>query len=244
MATQEEISMEAPLLEVHQVSKNFGGIQALNNVSFKVYSGERVGLIGPNGSGKTTMINIISGVYKADKGKILFNGKDVTKLPAHKRTRLGMSRTFQIPRPFTSLTVLENVMLPLISQSHSFGHNYDSALDILRLLSLNPDLKCNELTLIELRKLELARALAAKPKLLMLDETLAGLTEKEIYEMLGILRKINEQGVTMIMIEHVMKAVMSLSERIIVFSSGTMLAEGKPAEVRKNERVVEVYLGE
>ena len=243
MVTQEGDSMEAPLLEVCQVSKNFGGLQALKNVSFKVYSGEKVGLIGPNGSGKTTMVNIISGVYKADKGKILFCGKDVTKLPAHRRTRLGISRTFQIPKPFTSLTVLENVMLPLTIRGHSSGHN-DSALDILRLLSLNPDLKCNELTLIELKKLELARALATKPKLLMLDEGLAGLTEKEIYEMLDILRKINEQGVTIIMIEHLMKAVMNFCERIIVLSSGILLAEGKPEEVRKNKKVVEVYLGE
>jgi branched-chain amino acid transport system ATP-binding protein len=235
--------MKTPLLDVQNVSKYFGGIKALENVSFKVNLGERVGLIGPNGSGKTTMVNVISGVYKPDRGKVFFNGIDITKMPAHKRVRLGITRTFQIPRPFGSLTVLENVTVPLLMQ-HSSGNNlHENVENILKLLSLDPNLNCNELTMEGLRKLELARALSLKPKLLILDETLAGLTEKEVSDMLNILKIISEQGITLIMIEHIMKAVMEFCERIIVFDSGTKIMEGTPTKVSRDARVVEIYLG-
>lgn len=235
---------KASLLKVQNISKYFGGIKALEDVSFEIDSGECVGLIGPNGSGKTTMVNIISGVYKPNKGKVFFNKMDITSLPAYKRAELGIVRTFQIPRPFKSFSVLENITIPLYVRYHTNKDEiYKNADNILKMLSLDPNSRCDQLTMIELRKLELARALALKPKLLILDEVLAGLTEKEISDMSGTVRKINKQGITLIIIEHIMKAVMELCERVIVFASGTKIAEGTPTEISKDEKVVEVYLG-
>ncbi len=238
------------ILEINKVSKNFGGLQALRNVDAKINRGERFGLIGPNGSGKTTLLNVITGALPCDGGKIIFDGKDITRLPGYKRTRLGITRTFQIPKPFTSMTVLDNVVIPLMyaSPKETPIHDvHETALETLRLVDLDKkaNLKPGELTQIEMRKLELARALAIKPKLLLLDEVCAGLTSAEIDDVLSILRRLNEEeGITIIMIEHIMRAVMTFCERIMVLNSGIKIAEGTPEEITNNAEVVKAYLGE
>jgi len=236
-----------PLLEVRGVVKRFGGFTALNNISLDVKPGERFGLIGPNGSGKTTLINCISGALAADGGRILFEGSDIGALPPHRRTRLGIVRSFQIPKPFTSMTVLENLHIPLEYAAH--GRSAGAAADageILRAIGL--EAKAHQrpagLTQIEMRKLELARALAARPKLLISDEAMAGLSTTEVDDILAILFRLSEQGITIIMIEHIMRAVMRFSERIVVLDAGERIAEGTPDEIVRNQAVEKAYLGE
>ena len=239
----------AALLEVRGVTKRFGGFRALSEVSLEVREGERFGLIGPNGSGKTTLINCISGALGTDGGTLVFRGKDVTTLPAHQRTRLGICRSFQIPRPFTSMTVLENLCIPLEYAAHrqvprsAVG---SEAMEILRLMGLDDKAQARpaDLTQIEMRKLELARAMAAKPRLLISDEAMAGLSHAEVDAILPILFALNERGITIIMIEHIMRAVMRFSQRIAVLDAGEKIAEGSPDEVVNNKRVETAYLGE
>src|SRR5262245_39079832 len=237
--------MAAPLLEVQGVVKRFGGFTALNNISLHVKPGERFGLIGPNGSGKTTLINCISGALAADGGRILFEGADIGALPPHRRTRLGIVRSFQIPKPFTSMTVLENLHIPLEYAAHGRSAAADAS-DILRAIGL--EAKAHQrpagLTQIEMRKLELARALAARPKLLISDEAMAGLSTAEVDDILAILFGLSEQGITIIMIEHIMRAVMRFSERIVVLDAGERIAEGTPDEIVRNPAVEKAYLGE
>lgn len=240
--------MQAPLLETQKVWKYFG-FPAVLNVSVHVNSGERFGLIGPNGSGKTTLINVITGILPCDGGKVFFSEKEITTLPAYKRARLGIARTFQIPKPFISMTLLDNLSIPLRYATHAEDfHAYlkDEALRLLRLIGLES--KANqspsELTGIETRKLELARALALRPKLLLLDEVMAGLSSGEIDELLVILKGLNEQGITILMIEHIMRAVMAFCERIVVLNAGEKIAEGTPEEILHNEEVERAYLGE
>ena len=237
------------LLEVQHVSKRFGGFQALTDVSLQVRQGERFGLIGPNGSGKTTLINCISGALRTDGGKILLQGTDITTLAAHQRTRLGIARSFQIPKPFTSMTVLENLCIPLIYTAHARAHGADvsaEAMQILRHIGLEAkaDIRAPRLSLIELRKLELARAMAARPQLLISDEAMAGLSSSEVDDILAILLQLNSQGITIIMIEHIMRAVMRFSERIVVLDAGERIAEGTPEEIVANKAVEKAYLGE
>ena len=239
--------MAAPLLEIHNLSKHFGGFQALNGVNLRVEAGERFGLIGPNGSGKTTLINCISGVLGPDAGRIRFDGVDITSMPAHQRAQRGIARSFQIPKPFASMTVLENLCIPLEYAAQTKGADIAAAgREILTQIGL--DAKAGELpaelTQIEMRKLELARAMAAKPKLLISDEAMAGLSSGEVDEILAILFKLNAQGVTIIMIEHIMRAVMRFSERIVVLNVGQPIAEGAPEEVVRNPEVEKAYLGE
>jgi branched-chain amino acid transport system ATP-binding protein len=241
--------MTGALLEVEGLSKRFGGFTALNRVSLHVKAGERFGLIGPNGSGKTTLINCVSGALPADGGRILFEGRDITILPAYQRTRLGIVRSFQIPKPFTSMTVLENLGIPLEYAAHARSHGADvasEAMDILNTIGLEAKahMKPAGLTQIEMRKLELARAMAAKPKLLISDEAMAGLSSGEVDDILTILFRLNEQGITIIMIEHIMRAVMRFSERIVVLDAGDRIAEGTPDEIVKNPAVEKAYLGE
>ncbi len=240
--------MQAPLLEIQKVWKYFG-FPAVLNVSVHVNSGERFGLIGPNGSGKTTLINVITGILPCDGGKVFFSKKEITTLPAYKRARLGIARTFQIPKPFISMTLLDNLSIPLRYAPHAEDFNVylkDEALRLLRLIGLES--KANqspsELTGIETRKLELARALALRPKLLLLDEVMAGLSSGEIDELLIILTRLNEQGITILMIEHIMRAVMTFCERIAVLNAGEKIAEGTPEEILHNEEVERAYLGE
>jgi len=237
------------LLEVQHVTKRFGGFQALTDVSLQVHQGERFGLIGPNGSGKTTLINCISGVLRTDGGRMLFQGTDITTLPAHQRTRLGIARSFQIPKPFTSMTVLENLCIPLIYAAPAQAHGADvtaEALEILRRLGLEAkaNTRATNLTLIELRKLELARAMAARPQLLISDEAMAGLSSAEVDEILAILTALNVRGITIIMIEHIMRAVMRFSQRIVVLDAGQTIAAGTPDEIVRNPAVEKAYLGE
>jgi branched-chain amino acid transport system ATP-binding protein len=241
--------MGGPLLRVDGVLKRFGGFLALNGVSLEVREGERFGLIGPNGSGKTTLISCIAGTLRNEAGRIVFRGRDITGLPAHRRTRLGIARTFQIPRPFGSMTVVENLRLTLeyaAADRAPAGDGLAEALDILRLVGL--DAKAGvvsaRLTQIEMRKLELARAMAARPALLISDEAMAGLSSSEVDDLLAILFRLNEKGTTVIMIEHIMRAVMRFSERIAVLDAGEKIAEGPPAAVVGDKAVERAYLGE
>jgi branched-chain amino acid transport system ATP-binding protein len=240
--------MSAPLLAVQHVTKRFGGFQALTDVSLSVNVGERFGLIGPNGSGKTTLINCISGMLRNEAGTIHFHGTDVTTLPAYQRARLGIVRTFQIPKPFMGMTILENLCIPLEYAAHHKEHNVNvvpEAQDILDRIGLAA--KASDypsgLTQIDMRKLELARAMAARPKLLIADEVMAGLSSGEVDAILTLLLSLNQQGVTIIMIEHIMRAVMRFSERLAVLDAGEKIAEGTPQEVVNNPTVEKAYLG-
>ena len=240
--------MAATLLEVHGLRKSFGGFTALNGVTLQVRAGERFGLIGPNGSGKTTLINCVSGSLHADGGRILFEGADITTLAAHRRTQLGIARSFQIPKPFTSMTVIENLGIPLeyTRRARSRDGGAAEAAEILRVIGLEAKAHVRPagLTQIEMRKLELARAMAARPKLLICDEAMAGLSSGEVDDILTILFRLNEGGITIIMIEHIMRAVMRFSERIVVLDAGERIAEGPPDDIVRNPAVEKAYLGE
>ena len=241
--------MSATLLRVAQLSKHFGGFSALSEVSVEIAQGERFGLIGPNGSGKTTLINCISGSLKNDGGSIVFDGSDISGLPAYQRTRLGIARSFQIPRPFSSMSVLENLLVPLeyvvYRRSLHTADTHAEAMQILQSMGLadKADTPSNRLTQVELRKLELARAMAARPRLLISDEAMAGLSSTEVEEVLAILRKLNDSGITIIMIEHIMRAVMSFSQRVICLDAGRIICEGTPESIVKDPEVQKAYLG-
>ena len=240
--------MAPPLLEVQGLVKRFGGFTALNGVTLSVKAGERFGLIGPNGSGKTTLINCVSGVLPVNGGTIRFDGREITALPPHQRTRLGIVRTFQIPKPFTSMTVLENLGIPLeyAGSGRAGAEGSADAGEILSSIGLDAKahLRPAGLTQIEMRKLELARAMAARPKLLISDEAMAGLSSTEVDDILTILFRLNAQGITIIMIEHIMRAVMRFSERIVVLDAGERIAEGTPDEIVRDPAVEKAYLGE
>lgn len=239
--------MTTPLLQVDSVSKRFGGFTALDDVSVSITAGERFGLIGPNGSGKTTLINCISGALRNDTGKITFSGEVVDALPAYVRLRRGIARSFQVPRPFKSMTVLENLLVPIDFAGH--GQTSRSAMEEVEAIMDKMGLagKANtlssQLSQVELRRMELARAMAAKPKLLISDEAMAGLSSSEIDEILDLLFKLNAEGITIIMIEHIMHAVMRFSERLICLEAGRIICEGNPQEMVANKRVQEAYLG-
>lgn len=240
--------MSEPLLKVDSVTKNFGGFTALSNVTTEVHAGERFGLIGPNGSGKTTLINCVSGLLKNDGGTITFDGRDLDGMKAHKRTAAGITRTFQLPRPFHSMTILDNLKIPIEFVSGTGANQReitDQAMSILETMGMAEKAleETSGLTQIELRKLELARAIAAKPKLLISDEAMAGLTGQEVDEVLKILFKFNEQGMTIIMIEHIMRAVMQFSQRVICLDAGEIIAEGTPDTIVKDKGVERAYLG-
>ncbi len=241
--------MTQPLLEVQGLSKSFGGFTALDNVSLHVGQGERLGLIGPNGSGKTTMINCISGALFNDGGCVVFKGQDITRLKPHQRTRLGIARSFQLPKPFTSMTVLDNLCIPLeyaAKERTTMAGRREEAMGILKLVGMDDKAHnlSGGLTQIDMRKLELARAMAAKPDLLISDEAMAGLSGSEVDEILEKLFAMNERGVGIIMIEHVMRAVMRFSQRIVVLDAGKKIAEGNPDEIVSNPLVERAYLGE
>jgi branched-chain amino acid transport system ATP-binding protein len=212
-----------PILQVKAVSKHFGGFTALSDVSIDIAPGERFGLIGPNGSGKTTLINCISGALRNDGGSIRFEGVEVSGLAAYKRTRRGIARSFQIPRPFHSMSVLENLLVPYEYVVHLKESDAEKqAMEILERIGLaaKAGAQANQLSQVELRKLELARAMAARPRLLISDEAMAGLSGSEVDEVLKILFDLNEKGITIIMIEHIMQAVMRFSQRVVVLDAG------------------------
>jgi branched-chain amino acid transport system ATP-binding protein len=241
--------MIAPLLDVRGVSKRFRGLRVLDALNFRVETGERCGLIGPNGSGKTTLINIIAGSVRPDKGSLHFAGVDITALPAHRRSWLGIARSFQIPKPFATMTVLENVDIPLAYGAPPVlppSARSAEATRVLSLVGLMPkaNARPRDLSQVEMRKLELARALAARPRLLLLDEVLAGLATSEIDEILEVLQALNEKGTSIVMIEHIMRAVMTFSERVVVLNAGTKIAEGTPDDVINLPAVEAAFLGE
>jgi branched-chain amino acid transport system ATP-binding protein len=234
------------ILAVQNLSKHFGGFTALDGVSLAIAPGERFGLIGPNGSGKTTLINCISGALRNDSGSIRFEGAEISKLPAYRRTRLGVARSFQIPRPFHSMSVLENLLVPSAYVAQlSDAEGEVEARRILAAIGLaeKAGALASQLSQVELRKLELARAMAARPRLLISDETMAGLAGTEVDEMLEILFKLNASGITIIMIEHIMQAVMRFSQRVVCLDAGRIICEGAPAEIVQNPEVQRAYLG-
>jgi branched-chain amino acid transport system ATP-binding protein len=237
------------LLEGENVSKHFGGLAAVSEVDFHVDQGEILGLIGPNGAGKTTLFNLISAALKPKPGRIVFKGKDITPLPAYKICRLGIARTFQTVKIFPHVPVVRNVMVgALFGTGHHVSSSEavkkaEAALEFVDLLPLKDSL-AGDLTLAQQKRLEMARALASGPELLLLDELMAGLTAVEVTEAMGDVKQIRDSGVTVIMIEHLMQAIMAISDRIIVLDYGKKIAEGTPQEIAANPKVIEVYLGE
>lgn len=233
------------MLQIQNLSISFGGIHALSDVSFDVHKGEVLGLIGPNGSGKSTTVNIVSGIYTADSGKVIFDGKEVpSKLNDVARAKLGIGRTFQTPKPFSNMSVYDNVFA-IALQKHSFKEAHERTREILDLTGLNKYAEMLSAKLpIEKRKwLDMARILVTDPKILMLDEVMAGLNHSEMDESVELVKRINKSGLTILFIEHIMKAVVNLCERVVVLNQGKLLAQGEPVEVLRRKEVVEAYLG-
>jgi branched-chain amino acid transport system ATP-binding protein len=243
--------MTEPLLKVSGITKRFGGFTALERVDLTVARGERLGLIGPNGSGKSTLVNCISGTLRNDEGSIRFAGHDLGGEPPHRRVRLGLARSFQIPKPFASMSVLDNLRIPLLYAARQHEkliseRIVEEAMEVLRQVGLadKAHAMSRGLTQVDMRKLELARAVAAKPSLLISDEAMAGLSAAEVDDMLALLLGLKERGVAVIMIEHVMRAVMKFSDRIAVLVAGRKIADSDPQSIVNNVEVVTAYLGE
>jgi len=234
------------LLEVKNLTKRFGGLIANDKIDLELEEGEILGLIGPNGAGKTTLFNCVTGYYKPTSGSVFFEGKNITNNSPHEVCKKGIARTFQITQVFKKMTVLENVMVGGFLRKRGIKNVEKEATKVLKFVGLldKKDLLGNSLSPPEQRKLEIAMALSTRPKIIMLDESMAGLNAAEIDIALNLIRQIRERGVSLIVIEHVMKAVMSISDRIIVLDSGKKIAEGTPEEIADNEKVIKAYLGE
>jgi branched-chain amino acid transport system ATP-binding protein len=244
--------MTAPLLEVTGLGKRFGGFVALDSIDLSIASGERIGLIGPNGSGKSTLVNCLCGTLTNEIGNVKFDGNNLAGLAAHQRTRLGMARSFQLPRPFSSMIIADNIRVPLIYavNARSRGRMSESDIaarcdELLGLVGLADRARQfpRDLTQVDMRKLELARAMAAEPKLLIADEAMAGLSGSEVNDIVALLITLNERGVTVILIEHIMSAVMRFSQRLVVLVSGKKIADGPPDDVIRDPEVERAYLG-
>jgi branched-chain amino acid transport system ATP-binding protein len=234
------------MLGVNNVSRSFGGLQALKSVTFEVRHGEILGLIGPNGAGKTTMFGVISGLVRPGSGTISYLDADITHLPPHKRALRGIGRTFQIVQPFVHVSTLDNVLIGLVAHGHSVAASRKIASETLDYLGLGPrkEIMAGRLTLPEKKRLELARAFAPRPKLLLLDEVMAGLTPTEVDELMPVLLNIRKEGTTILIVEHVMRAIMSISDRIVVLANGEKIAEGIPTDISRNDVVITSYLGQ
>jgi branched-chain amino acid transport system ATP-binding protein len=241
------------LLRVEGLGKRFGGFVALDNIDLTVDAGERLGLIGPNGSGKSTLVNCLCGALYHDTGNVTFDGHAIDGLPSYRRTRLGLARSFQLPRPFRSLSLLDNLRIPLLYTVNARpGGRLSEGVIRKRCLAVLDEVGLAdkatglpaELTQVEMRKLELARAVASAPRLLFADEAMAGLSPAEVEEILAVLVRLNEQGITIVLIEHIMRAVMSFSTRLVVLVAGQKIADGSPQEAIRNPEVERAYLGE
>jgi branched-chain amino acid transport system ATP-binding protein len=237
---------DAACLEVQGITKRFGGLIANEDVSFTVNQGEILSIIGPNGAGKSTLFNCITGFYRPNAGRIFFRGKDITQHSAHKICKLGVARTFQVVQVISDMTVLENVMTGTYLRTYNRRDVREKAEEILRFTGLyeKRDTLGPDLTIADKKRLEVSMALGTQPTLLMLDEAMAGLTPVELREMMALIRKIRENGVTLIIVEHVMEAVMELSDRVVVINSGRKIVEGVPAEIVRNPEVIQAYLGD
>jgi branched-chain amino acid transport system ATP-binding protein len=233
------------LLEVENLTRRFGGLTAVNRFSLGVEAGEIVGLIGPNGAGKTTVFHLLAGYYPPSEGAIRFKGASIVGAKPHQICRRGLARTFQIVQPFVNLTTLENVMVGAFNRTDDVGAARERAAEVLDFVGLGArrDAPARELTLPDRKRLEMARGLATRPELLLLDEVMSGLNPTEIEAIIGLIRRIHAQGVALLIIEHVMRAIMALSQRIVVLHHGETIAEGRPDAVARDARVIEAYLG-
>ena len=245
--------MSAPILEVSGLGKRFGGFVALDGINLQVAQGERLGLIGPNGSGKSTLVNCICGTLINETGNVRFDGRDLKGLVTHERTRLGMARSFQLPRPFHSMTIADNIRVPLLyavegrrEEKRTEEEIAARCHELLGLVGLSDKAKLfpRDLTQVDMRKLELARAMAVEPKLLIADEAMAGLSGSEVTDIVNLLITLNERGITVILIEHIMSAVMRFSQRLVVLVTGKKIADGPPEAVIRDPEVERAYLGQ
>jgi branched-chain amino acid transport system ATP-binding protein len=234
-----------PLLEVEALAKHFGGVQAVQDLSFRVREGEILGVIGPNGSGKTTTFHLITGFHRPDRGHVRFAGEDITGLPPHAVCARGLCRTFQVAKPFPDITVRRNVLMGALLRHPDPAQAAQKVEGVLAQVGLveRAEMAAGSLTTIDQRRLEVARALATEPRLVLLDETMAGLTPTEVGEAIRLILALRAGGLTVVVVEHVMRAVMSLSDRILVLDQGARIAEGTPKEIAENPRVIQAYLG-
>ncbi len=234
------------ILEINNLVKDFGGLRAVDDLSLSIEEGEILGMIGPNGAGKSTAFNCIAGVYAPTKGNVYFAGKKINEVKPWNLCKKGLARTFQIVKPFRTKSVLYNVMVGSFVTTDKTVVAEEKALNVLKILSFEnkKDERAGNLTIAELKRLEIARALATEPKLLLFDEVMAGLRPAEVDEMVQIIKKLRDQGITIFVIEHIMRAIMALSDRIVVIHFGKKIAEGPPQEVASDENVIKAYLGD
>lgn len=235
-----------PMLETKHLIKRFGGLVAVDDVSLKIEEREILGIIGPNGAGKTTLVSLISGLIYPTQGEIVFNGKNVENLPEYERSRMGLARTFQLVRPLQQFTGLENIMVgALFAAGESLKKARESANEVCDLLEFDRrNLHIDKLTVLDLKKIEIGRALASRPKILFLDEVMAGLNSDETWQMISLIKKLRNSGITIVIIEHIMGVIKELTDRVVVLDSGKVIAEGLYTEVSKNPKVISAYLGE
>lgn len=233
------------LLQIENVTKKFGGLSAVSEVSFELEEGLILGLIGPNGAGKTTLFGCINGTLPISEGRILFNGAEISGNKSFQNAKLGIARSYQVVQPFGNMTTLQNAMVGAFCKTNSYKEAEAIALKSLETVKLlkKKDVVAKHLNLAERKKLEIAKALSTQPKLLLLDEVMAGLNTTEVYEMLEIIKSLNKSGITLIIIEHIMEAIMNISDKIIVLSFGKKIAEGSPSEISNNPQVIEAYFG-